>query len=420
MELPPVDSSAGIPSTVSMILHVDMDAFYASVEQRDDPSLKGKPVVVGGPAAGRGVVSAANYEARKYGIHSAMPSATARRLCPHAVFLPSRMSHYAEISKSIREIFYRYTPLVEPLSLDEAFLDVTGSLRLFGPAEQIGRQIKQQILNEVGLVASVGLAPNKFLAKLASDVDKPDGFVVVASDKVQSFLDPLDVRRLWGVGRVTAKGFDRLGVRTILQLRKLPLDLLQSIFGDQAKHLWNLARGIDDRSVVPDRQAKSISHETTFPEDVRDETVLSAWMLELADQVGRRLRRNELLGRTVQLKIRFQDFRTVTRAITLPRPTDTTQEIYDAACELLQRLQITSPVRLVGVGLSGFGKEDGRQKMLFDEEEHETQKNADHATDEIRNRFGHSALSRGSRLLHETRRNAAPTTHDIQDKDEPA
>ena len=271
-----------------MILHVDMDAFYASVEERENPRLAGRPVIVGGTPEQRGVVAAANYEARRFGVHSAMSSATARRLCPQAVVLPPRIQYYAEVSRQIHAIFERYTPLVEPLSLDEAFLDVTGSEHLFGTAESIGGRIKEDIRAELRLVASVGVAPNKFLAKIASDVNKPDGFVVVPPESVQQFLDPLPVGRLWGVGRVTGHTFQQLGVDTIGQLRTLSLAALEQLAGRVGVRLWNLARGVDDRKVVPDREAKSISHETTFAADLTDPETLRAWLLELTEQVARR------------------------------------------------------------------------------------------------------------------------------------
>ena len=307
-----------------MIIHGDMDAFYASVEERDRPELVGKPVIVGGSPEKRGVVSAANYVARKYGVHSAMPAVTARRLCPQGIYLPPRIDYYAEISRQIRDIFERFTPLVEPLSLDEAFLDVTGSENLFGPAVEIGRQIKQAIRKELRLVASVGVAPNKFLAKIASDLKKPDALVVVEPDKVQEFLDPLPVERLWGVGKQSSKVFERLGIRTIGQLRQCPLDMLQARFGSSGEHLWNLAHGRDDRPVVPEREAKSISNETTFEHDIADMDVLRAWLVDLIEQVGCRLRRHGLRGRTVHLKVRFADFSLITRSQTLPEPTDIT------------------------------------------------------------------------------------------------
>src|SRR5216684_914134 len=318
-----------------MILHVDMDAFYASVEERDNPDLVGKPVIVGGTAEGRGVVCAANYVARQYGIHSAMPAVTAVRLCPQGVFLPLRMDHYAQISREIREILDRFTPLVEPLSLDEAFLDVTGCEGLFGPAPQIGRKIKEEIRSRVRLVASVGVAPNKFLAKMASDLKKPDGFVVVAPRGIHDFLDPLPIGRLWGVGKVSGKAFQKLGITTIGQLRQLSMAILEGHFGKSGRHFWQLANGIDDRRVIPDREAKSISHETTFAEDIGRLDVLREWLMEQTEQVARRLRRHQLVGRTVQLKIRFQDFSTITRSQTLSEPTNITQEIWQAAAELL-------------------------------------------------------------------------------------
>ena len=294
-------------------------------------ALVGKPVIVGGTAKSRGVVAAANYLARKFGVHSAMPAVTASRLCPQAVFLPVRMEHYALVSQQIRDIFEQYTPLVEPLSLDEAFLDVTGSETLFGTAPEIGRRIKQQIRDEVQLVASVGVAPNKFLAKIASDLQKPDALVVVDARNVQEFLDPLPVGRLWGVGKVTGKVFVRLGIGTIGQLRELPVETLKELFGAAGEHYWRLAHGIDDRPVVPDREAKSISNETTFAADIDDPEVLRAWLLELVEQVGCRLRRHNLKGRTVELKVRFADFQTVSRSTTLADPTNITQQLWQAA-----------------------------------------------------------------------------------------
>jgi len=382
----------------SMILHVDMDAFYASVEQRDRPELAGKAVIVGGDPDRRGVVSAASYEARRFGVHSAMPSAMARRLCPHGVFLRPRIDHYAAVSRVIREVFGRYTPLVEPLSLDEAFLDVGGSEGLFGPAPEIGRRIKREIRDELQLVASVGVAPNKFLAKIASDLEKPDGFVVVEPDAVQAFLDPLPVSRLWGVGKVGGRSLERLGVRTIGQLRKLPVEVLASKFGSMGEHLWRLARGIDQRPVVPDHQAKSISHETTFAVDVADREVLRAWLLELVEQVARRLRRHALRARTVELKVRFPDFRTITRSQTLPEPTNVTAELWQAATAILDaRLpRPCPPVRLLGFGTSGLDTSGQVQRQLFDEPARQRQGQLDAATDAIQTRFGIGAIRRGS------------------------
>ena len=391
-----------------MILHVDMDAFYASVEERDNPELVGKPVIVGGSAEGRGVVCAANYVARQYGVHSAMPAVTARRLCPHGVFLPVRMEHYARVSREIREIFDRFTPLVEPLSLDEAFLDVTGSEGLYGPSAEIARRIKREVRDQVRLVASVGVAPNKFLAKIASDLEKPDGFVVVDPAGVQDFLDRLPVERLWGVGKVSGKAFQKLGITTIGQLRRLPVETLESHFGKSGRHFWQLAHGIDDRRVVPDREAKSISHETTFAQDIADLAILRTWLLELTEQVARRLRQHQWVGQTVQLKIRFADFRTVTRRRTLDEPTNITEEIWQAAVKLLDRGATGNPesgfrgrggaVRLLGVGVSGLENESGRQGLLFDEGRRQKLQKLDEVTDRIRERFGMSSLHRAAKI----------------------
>jgi len=380
-----------------MILHVDMDAFYASVEERDDPSLVGKPVIVGGTAEGRGVVAAANYEARKFGVHSAMSAARAVKLCPHAMFIRPRMEKYAEVSRQIRTIFEQFTPLVEPLSLDEAFLDVTGSEPHFGPSAEIGLQIKRRIRAELHLVASVGVAPNKFLAKIASDLRKPDGYVVIQPGQEQAFLDPLPVGRIWGVGKVTGQAFDRLGIRTIGQLRMLSLQALTDLFDSAGEHYWRLAHGQDDRRVVPDREAKSISHETTFAEDIADSDVLHAWLVELAEQVARRLRRHGLKGRTVEIKVRFADFRTITRSVTLPEPSDITQELFQAGGELL-RTKLPPrhlPVRLLGFGVTGFDHSGRSQRQLFDEPVRERQRQVDRVADEIATKFGKAAIRRG-------------------------
>ncbi len=384
-----------------MILHVDMDAYYASVEERDDPRLVGKAVIVGGTPAGRGVVAAANYIARRFGVHSAMSSVTAQRLCPQAIVIRPRMQHYAEVSQQIRAIFERYSPLVEPLSLDEAFLDVTGSEPLFGTADIIGRRIKEDIRREVRLVASVGVAPNKFLAKIASDLRKPDGFVVVEPTAVQEFLDPLPVSRLWGVGRVTGATFQRIGIETIEQLKNLSTATLEKLCGQAtASKLWHLARGIDHRTVTPDREAKTISHETTFAANIAEPEALRGWLLELTEQVARRLRRHDLSGRTVHLKIRSSDFHTLTRAHTLARPTHVTQELWEAAAGLLtpRLLEQVMPVRLLGIGVSGLAQDAKTQQQLFDGDEHRKLGQLDAVADAIQQRFGTSALKRGTNL----------------------
>ena len=381
-----------------MILHVDMDAFYASVEERERPSLVGQPVVVGGTAEGRGVVAAANYEARKYGVHSAMPSAVARRLCPQAVVIPPRIGFYSEISREIREIFDRYTPLIEPLSLDEAFLDVTASEALFGPAPEIALSIKKDIVTELELVASVGVAASKFIAKLASDLDKPDGLVVVEPGQEQTFLDPLPVGCVWGIGRASGEVFRGLGIHTIGELREYPLEALQGRFGRHGEQLWRLARGIDERAVVPDHEAKSISHETTFERDIDDDSILRSWMLELTDQVGRRLRRHQLRARTVQIKVRFDDFHTITRARSLKQPTDLTNELWALASGLLRtsRSRDRRAVRLLGMGANGLDDSRVMQEDLFDVDARKKQGRIDSVVDSVTERFGKSAMRRGS------------------------
>lgn len=398
----------GPGSIATMILHVDMDAFYASVEERDQPALVGKPVIVGGSADGRGVVAAANYVVRKFGVHSAMPTAQALRLCPDAILIRPRMGHYAEISDQIRSIFDRFTPLVEPLSLDEAFLDVTGSEVHFGPAVEIAHQIKAAIRTELKLIASIGVAPNKFLAKIASDLKKPDALVFVDPNQVQEFLGPLPVARLWGAGRVTQSQFSQLGIRTIAELRRLDPTLLRAKFGSQGEKFWELAHGRDDRRVIPDQEAKSISHETTFAADISDLEVLRAWLLELTEHVCRRMRRRQLVGRTVQLKLRFSNFQTITRSVSLPQPTHTTREVWEAAAQLLEACWPQNrPVRLIGVGMASLQAPQPVQLSLFDEDR---QKNSrlDSVADDIRQKFGTSAISPGSGLLHNAKHRPEP------------
>ena len=386
-----------------MIIHVDMDAFYASVEIRDNPELIGKPVVVGGSPKGRGVISAASYEARKFGIYSAMPSREALRKCSSLVFVKSRMSHYAAVSRQIRQIFFSFTSLVEPLSLDEAFLDVSGCQRLFGTAPDIARQIKSKILADTGLIASAGVAPNKFLAKVASDLHKPDGLTIVDQEEIQTFLDPLSISRVWGIGPKTQKKFTQLGVQTISQLRQLDLNVLRSQIGDSAQHFYNLARGIDSRPVVPDRIAKSVSHEHTFPVDIYNDEVLKAWLHELADLVGRRLRRHDIFSKTVQLKLRYDDFEAITRRKTIPA-THSTQTLFETASQLLSGIDRHSRgVRLIGLGTTNLTRSAPIQLSLFDQEDKNKQSRVDEISDSIRDKFGQASLNRGSNLEHEIR-----------------
>jgi DNA polymerase IV len=385
------------------ILHVDMDAFYASIEQRDHPELRGRPVIVGG-LAGRGVVCAASYEARPFGVRSAMPIVTAQRLCPEAVFLPVRMKHYADIGRQIQAILLSFTPLVEPLSLDEAFLDLRGCEGLFGPAMQMAWTIKERIFAETALVASVGLAPNKFLAKLASDHGKPNGLVTVPPEQVSRFLEALPVGRIWGIGAKTEQRLHALGIRTIGQLAALPEPVLADHFGKTGRHIWHLARGEDDRAVVPDREAKSISTETTFAQDVGDRTALEAWLLDQVDQVATRLRHVGVHARTVQLKLRSSAFRTRVRSLSLSGATDSTQTLWQAARSLLERALTSDilPLRLLGVGLTNLTREGALQGDLFQCTERKQESALDQAVDEIRRQLGRTAIQRGSVLHRKT------------------
>ena len=296
--------------------------------------------------------------------------------------------------------FEQFTPLVEPLSLDEAFLDVTGSEPLFGPSAEIGRQIKQRIREELRLTASVGVATNKFVAKIASALKKPDGFVVVEPGDIQAFLDPLPVGKLWGVGKVTGQVFEQLGVRTIGQLRQMPLAKLKELFGSSGEHFWKLAHGIDDRQVVPDRKAKSISNETTFAEDIADMEVLRAWLVELVEQVARRLRQHDIKGRTVELKVRFADFQTITRSMSLAEPTNITRELLDAGVELLTKHLPARhrPIRLLGFGVSKLDGSGKSQQTLFDQPDRKRHQALDRVADQITEKFGMLGLRRGARL----------------------
>lgn len=379
------------------ILHVDMDAFFASVEILDNPELRGRPVVVGGTPQGRGVVAAASYEARRYGIHSAMSARRAVTLCPHAVFLKPRGWRYRELSERVFAILGQYTPLVEPVSIDEAFLDVTGCERLFGDGPTVGREIKRRIREETGLVASVGVAPNKFLAKLASDLEKPDGFVVIREEDVADLLAPLPVGKLWGVGRVSQQTLARLGIHTVRDLREAPEDLLASRFGSSAEHLRRLAWGIDDRPVITESEAKSYGAETTFAEDIADGEELGRRLDALVDRVAARLRRSGVRAQTVHLKARYPDFQTVMRAVTLRAPTCATATIRRAARELLERRlgRGGRPLRLIGVSLSNVVAQDEGQLDLFSEPEGDRSERLDFLIDQLRSKHGRDKIGHG-------------------------
>jgi DNA polymerase IV len=380
------------------ILHVDMDAFYAAVEQRDRPELRGRPVVVGADPRGRGVVSAASYEARRFGIHSAMPIGRAYRLCPHAAYLPVNMAKYARVSGEIMAILGAFTPLVEPLSLDEAFLDVTASRSLFGPEVEIARAIKARIRAEIELTASAGVAPNKFLAKVASELRKPDGLVEVPAGEEAAFLRDLPISRLWGVGPAAEAALLRLGVRTIGELAAMAPRRLVDRLGPSAAHLQALARGEDDRPVVPWDDPKSVGAEETFERDTRDLARLRRTLLGQADRVAAELRGLGLRGRTVTLKVRFADFQTLTRRASTPVPLADGGEIFRAAWETLERLPRPQPIRLIGLSVSGLQRDaDPRQLPLFGPTGRAEQ--VGRLADQLRARFGPDAVRRASLLV---------------------
>jgi DNA polymerase-4 len=377
------------------IIHADLDAFYASVEVLDDPSLRGRPVIVGGGPGDRGVVSAASYEARAFGVHSAMPLRTAGRRCPQGVFLPGRPSRYRELSEQVMAIFASYTPLVEPISLDEAFLDVSASTAVFGDGETIGRRIKERVLTEVGLVVSVGVATNKLCAKVASDLRKPDALVVVPPGTEAAFLAPLPIRRLWGVGPQAQAALAEYGVTTIGQLAALPAGTLHRRFGRHGDDLGSRARGVDRAEVAPMQRPKSIGHEHTFDVDTIDVGRLEATLLDVAESVASQLRRHDLAAGSVQLKLRYEGFETLTRQAPLPRQTRESAPLYAGGLALLRRTLVAGRgVRLVG--LTAINLSAAQQLTLFDAPER-TDRLA-RSIDVVRERFGEDAITR-ARLL---------------------
>ncbi|MEV4202206.1 DNA polymerase IV [Micromonospora globbae] len=380
------------------VLHVDMDAFFASVEVRRRPELRGRPVVVGGVGP-RGVVSSASYEARRYGVRSAMPTMRARALCPHAVYLPPDFTAYSDASRAVMQIFRDVTPLVEPLSLDEAFLDVSGARRLFGSPAAIARQIRARVAREQGLTCSVGVAPSKFVAKLGSTRAKPDGLLVVPAARVLDFLHPLPVDALWGVGERTAQTLRRLGLATIGDLAEAPYAMLRKALGEAAAaHLHDLAWGRDPRAVSPEQVEKSIGAEVTFDVDVTEPEEIRRALLGLADKVGTRLRRAGQVGRTISLKVRLADFRTVTRSRTLPVPTDTAREMFDTVWALYAALAPAEPVRLVGVRAEGLAAAGDTPRQLALGAPERGWREAEAAADAAAARFGRSVIGPASLL----------------------
>ncbi len=388
-----------------------MDAFYASVEERENPELKGKPLIVGGQPTARGVVAAANYASRKFGIHSAMPTASAVKKCPHLVIVKPRHDLYSEISSQIRDVFLRYTPVIEPLSLDEAFLDVQGSERLHGDAATIGKLIKRDIKRDLDLVASVGVAPTKFVAKLASDHDKPDGFTIVLPEQVQSFLDPMPVGRIWGVGKVANAKLLKQNIRTVADLKTRSAAFLDELFGQYGEQLWRLAHGIDERKVTTDGEVKSVSQETTFDTDITNYRSIESTAIYLTEGVGYRLRESDMKGKTVTIKIRFDDFKTITRSRSMDLRTNQTNALWEVVKLLFQQeLKIKRfSIRLIGVGVSNFSDNLSTpstvQSDLFDTSpgeavcESEPEEHVlDKLSDEIKHKFGKGSIKRGKSI----------------------
>ena len=387
------------------ILHVDMDAFYASVEQLDNPEYKGRPVIVGADpkgGQGRGVVAACSYEARKFGVRSALPISRAWKLCPEGVYVRPRMKRYVEVSGQVMEVFRRYTDLVEPLSIDEAFLDITGSIALMGAPEHIARSVKKEIRESTGLNASVGLAPNKFLAKIASDLRKPDAFVIVKEEEIVSFLRDLPISRLWGVGPKTEQRLHEIGYRTIGEMAAASRESLVRLLGSLGEHLYQLSQGKDDRPVVPNWEPKSISNETTFDEDTDDRELLLRTMLELADHVAERLRKDDYRARKVTLKLRYSSFSTHTKQHSLEKMIQTGEEIAAVARGLFSQFPMKQKIRLIGVAAGDLHRKgaESQQLSLFGEsDDGKDKEKLSHTVDEIKQKFGTDALRRGSQLL---------------------
>jgi DNA polymerase-4 len=385
-------------TTTRTILHVDMDQFFAAVEVLDRPELAGKPLLVGG-AGLRGVVATASYEARKFGCHSAQPMAVALRLCPAAIVIHPEHNRYREESDKVFDIFQRFTPWVEPLSIDEAFLDITGAAKTFAEGPRVAAEIRAVIKSELGLTASVGVASNKFLAKLASDLDKPDGLTVIDPDAVKQRIGRLAINKLWGVGPATERRLATLGVRTFADVWPLPLEMLTEKLGSYGQHIHQLAQGIDDRRVTPDREAKSIGHEQTFGIDIADADEVRRALSLQAEHVARRLRKADLRAKTVTVKIRYGNFETITRSSTFANPTSGTDDIWHAARELFDRwaTEKFSPVRLIGVSTRDF-RQGPVQQSLFDQPQHARNDAADRVTDEIAERFGKKAIRRAGSM----------------------
>ncbi|GAA4766143.1 DNA polymerase IV [Microbacterium gilvum] len=401
-------SPAGADDTGAGILHVDMDAFYAAVEVLDDPSLARKPIIIGAPD-GRSVVSSASYEARRFGVRSAMPVSQAIRLCPHALIVPPHFDRYRAVSAQVMDIFRSITPLVEQLSIDEAFLDVGGARRLWGPPGAIARMIRQRVRAEAGITCSVGAAATKHVAKMASTLSKPDGLLIVPAARTLEFLEPRSVRAIWGVGPRAAEGLESRGIRTIGDVRRTPAEVLERALGRaSAERVAALARGEDPRRIETQRVEKSISHEETFHDDVSDAGLLRAEMLRLADRVAVRLRRGGLEAGGVSIKVRFSDFTTLTRSQTLGEPSASGQRIGEVARELLAAVELRQAVRLIGVRADRLGAAGGGALALWDDDE--DWKRVEGTLDDAVARFGDGVVTRAAFLGRAERHPQVPRT----------
>lgn len=381
---------------MSTILHLDMDAFFAAVEQQDNPEYKNKPLIIGGRKdALRGVVSTCSYEARKFGIHSAMPIKRAVALCPHGIFIPGRMERYQEVSRQILNILPQFTPIIEPLSIDEAFLDMTGCEHFYNSLTDMGTAVKEQIQLETGLTASVGIAPNKFLAKIASDWEKPNGLTVITSDQIDEFLLKLPLSKIWGVGNKTQQVLIENGIKNVQDIRNHPLESLKKKLGNSlGTHLYQLSRGIDHRKVEPNNAVKSISQEVTFAENSRDLDFLKSQLASMTEKVGYRLRQQKLYARTVNIKVRFGDFKTITRSHTLDYTISDNDSIFKIGWDLFTKIPF-EPIRLLGIGVSNFSLD--QQLSLFDNTT-ETNELAE-VLDKINTRYNTVAVTKGRTLI---------------------
>jgi DNA polymerase-4 len=381
-----------------LILHIDMDAFYASIEQLDNPELRGKPVIVGG-TSGRGVVSAASYEARKYGIRSAMPIFQAREKCPHGIFVPVRMRRYLQMSEQVMRILGKYSPLIEQVSVDEAYVDISGLERLYGSAAEIAREIKEEVKRKTSLSCSVGIAPNKLLAKIASEMNKPDGLTMISPDQVDEVIGNLPIDKVPGVGKKAREKLKRLGVATLGNIRNYSEQRLVDEMGQFGLRLKEFSLGVDASPVTVNSEAKSVSNEETLEKDTNDLEVLGREILAQAESVGRRLREKKVKGCTITLKLKRSDFTQITRSITLKAPTNSTDTIYKCSLRLLEEVDMHGKFRLVGVGMSNFSHCPGalEQMSLFQETDQEKKswENVEKAMDVIKNRFGRDAIKRG-------------------------